>query len=111
MTIFEPIKLADTYLVMGGYIDEDGNVYREKDVLNEDFATPLMTNKPYVSEEPPIIVRTSGDSYINVTLVPLGEIPAKTSLTLTKEEYRKATREATKTEVSAAIKSRGEVYA
>ena len=43
--VFIPANIADTYLLMGGYVDPNGNVFREKDVLEEDYSEPILLEK------------------------------------------------------------------
>ncbi len=43
---FDLMKLhqeGHDYLYMGGYVNESGEFFREKDVLEDDFSTPLIT--------------------------------------------------------------------
>ena len=40
--LFHPAELAGQGLYYGGEVDDNGNVFREKDVLEEDYSKPLL---------------------------------------------------------------------
>ncbi len=39
---FNPNKLSGNYLHIGGFVDDNGNIFREKDVLEEDYSNPIL---------------------------------------------------------------------
>ena len=74
---FIPNFLADNHLYMGGYIDSNGNFFREKDVLEDSYDAPLLlgdTAYKIVSEKPV-------DDYISI------ELENGCIITLDKQEY------------------------
>ncbi len=86
--VFNPNNLAGSSFYMGGLVDENGNVFREKDVMEDDYSEPILVgNKRY----PVVSVREmnaeQGRKLINVII-----LDGKTELQylLTEDEYKEA---------------------
>ncbi len=66
---------GETYLLMGGMINEDG-LFREKDILEGDFTTPLLVGKNEIKDM----------KYING--YPMLEFEEGITLILSEDEYK-----------------------
>ena len=85
MLIFHPEALAEEYLVMGGEFDHNGNFFREKDVLANDFSNPILFGgEEYdVAEERWMPMQSGGEGAMLVVL----SLDNGAILSLTPEQY------------------------
>ena len=88
MLIFHPEELAEESLYMGGEFDCNGNFFREKDVLEEDYSNPLLIGgEEYdITEERWTPIQSDGKEVLLVML----SLDNGVSLHLTPEEYHQA---------------------
>ena len=82
MKTFTSKALAGQYLEMGGYIDKDGNLFREKDVLAEDYSTPLLFGGMEYGVEKEVGFRRAQGGYVIRLSLTCG-----VSVILTDKEY------------------------
>lgn len=90
--VFETEKLAGEGLYFGGEVDDNGNIFREKDVLENDYSCPLLeSGKYFVCSKLYVSLSEPKDRHYQICSD--GQYSPRFSLLLTVEESELAVRE------------------
>ena len=85
--VIDTILLADNGLYYGGEVDNNGNIYREKDVLEDDYSEPILVGGKY-SVFVKRITTDEGVRYYNVSIT-----SKDVDILLSESEFEAAVRE------------------
>lgn len=85
--VIDTILLADNGLYYGGEVDNNGNIYREKDVLEDDYSEPILAGGKY-SVFVKRLTTDEGKRYYNVSIT-----SKDVDILLSESEFEAAVRE------------------
>ena len=85
--VIDTTLLADNGLYYGGEVDSNGNVYREKDVLENDYSDPILVGGKY-SVFVKRLTTDEGERYYNVSIT-----SKDVDILLSESEFETAVRE------------------
>ncbi len=85
--VIDTILLADNGLYYGGEVENNGNIYREKDVLEDDYSEPILVGGKY-SAFIKRITTDEGERYYNVSIT-----SKDVDILLSESEFEAAVRE------------------
>lgn len=85
--VIDTILLADNGLYYGGEVDNNGNIYREKDVLEDDYSEPILVGGKY-SVFVKRLTTDEGERYYNVSIT-----SKDVDILLSESEFEAAVRE------------------
>lgn len=85
--VIDTTLLADNGLYYGGEVDGNGNVYREKDVLENDYSDPILVGGKY-SVFVKRLTTDEGERYYNVSIT-----SKDVDILLSESEFEAAVRE------------------